>query len=360
MIKNKICFFNSVKSWGGGEKWHLDNALFLKNQGFDIVVFTNINSELKKHVQKNNLNHYEITVKKFSYLNLLKVNRLTKLFVELKIQTIIINQSADVKFAGISAKKAGIKNIIYRRGSAIAIKNHFINRYIFKNILTNIIANSEATKKTINSKNKNLFSENKIEVIYNGIDISDYRHKIEKKERENQIIIGNAGRLEKQKNHKFLIDLAYELNKTSLDYKIVIAGSGRLKDDLINYAKKKQVDNKIIFLGFVKDIKNFMHNIDFFVLTSLWEGFGYVLTEAMAANKAIVAFDLSSNPELVVDNYNGFLVKNDLKEFTEKVIVLSENKELRIQMGKNGRKLVEEKFDINISFQKFKEYMNQL
>lgn len=58
-----------------------------------------------------------------------------------------MNFSADIKTAGPAAKLAGVARIIYRRGSAIPIKNSLLNRFLFKRVLTDIIANSEATKK---------------------------------------------------------------------------------------------------------------------------------------------------------------------------------------------------------------------
>lgn len=64
----------------------------------------------------------------------------------------------------LASKKAGVKHIIYRRGSVLPFKNSFINRYLFSSIITGIIANSEATKQTVNAKHK-MFSYRKIFVL---------------------------------------------------------------------------------------------------------------------------------------------------------------------------------------------------
>ena len=91
-----------------------------------------------------------------------------------------------------------------------------------------------------------------------------------------------------------------------------------------------------------------MYSIDIYALPSFWEGFGYVLVEAMLYKKPVVAFNLSSNPEIIDNHKTGFLVKqNNLDEFFEKIKLLAESKELRNRMGMEGEKRVKELFIID-------------
>ena len=67
----------------------------------------------------------------------------------------------------------------------------------------------------------------------------------------------------------------------------------------------------------------------------------------MICKKPVVAFDISSNPELVEDNKTGFLVENqNMNVFTQKIETLMLNKDLRQQLGRNGRKKVESSFNV--------------
>lgn len=347
----RICFFNSTISWGGGEKWHFDIASRLADQGKSILLVTNRQSELFQRVKRVSLPYYRISISNLSFLNVFKIIKLVSFFRRQRIKTVIINLSADLKIAGISAKLAGVKNIIYRRGSAIPISNNLLNRYLFKHIVSCVIANSEETKRTILSNNPLLFPKKKINVIYNGIHLNgpdQFQPNLIYQHSEREIIIGNAGRLVKQKGQKYLIDMASILKKKNLNFKILIAGEGRLEQQLKQMAIEAGVENEIVFLGFVDNVKAFMETIDIFVLPSLWEGFGYVLIEAMACMKPVVAFDISSNPEIIVDNETGFLVKNmDILAFSSKVELLISNASLRERFGKEGRKRVEEIFEIN-------------
>ncbi len=366
MSIKSICFFNSAKEWGGGEKWHYEMAMKMHKNGYNVVFFTNKNSVLLKKLKNSGIKTYSLLILKFSFLNYFKIVKLSQLFAENNISHIVINLSADLKLSGLAAKKAKIKNIIYRRGSAIAIKNNFFNRYLFKNVVTNIITNTEQTKKTINKNNKKLFPENKIKVIYNGIDLNkfDKSGNVNNQQKNNNdinFIIGNIGRLVEQKAQYYMIDLAVELKKRNFNFKIFIGGKGRLEKKLKKYSKSKKVDDCVIFVGFVENTRKFMQKIDVFVLTSKWEGFGYVLVEAMATQKPVIAFDISSNPEIIDNNKNGYLVKfGKINKMADKILFMADKKNLIKKFGKNGRERVEEFFTFEKSYKSFIDYLQTL
>ncbi len=346
--RDRICFFNSAISWGGGEKWHYDVSehLFVKN--YNVLVVTNEQSELYSRIASTTIPHREFAISNLSFLNPVKLIRLSRFFKREKIGCIIINLSSDLKAAGIAAKLAGVKNIIYRRGSAIAIRNTILNRYLFKNVITQVIANSEETSRTITLRNNNLIDENRINVIYNGIELEKYNdEKFETvyKRKEGEIIIGNAGRLSEEKGQIYLLQLARILKDKGYKFRILIAGTGKLEARLQKAARQLKVEDEIVFLGFVDNIRRFNQSIDIFILTSLYEGFGYVLVEAMAEKKPVVAFDIRSSAEIVKNNVSGFLVESlNVDALSQKVEELIKNSDLRIKMGKEGRKRVEEIF----------------
>jgi glycosyltransferase involved in cell wall biosynthesis len=104
-------------------------------------------------------------------------------------------------------------------------------------------------------------------------------------------------------------------------------------------------------VGFVENIKDFLESIDIFVSTSLHEGSSNVILEVMAAGKAIVGFDVSSIPEMVQHEHNGLLVPlGRVDAMTEAVVRLMGDAVLRENMGRNGRKRVEEHFSITNMF----------
>ena len=164
-----ICFFNSAKTWGGGEKWHYDIATRLHAKGYKVIVITNKKSELFLRLSESEIKTYSVKISNYSFLNPFKAKKVAAILKNEHVSTIIINLPSDLKVAGPVSRKAGVTKVIYRRGSAIPIKNKLSNRILFKNYIDEIIANSEATKNTILSNNPTLFDKNKINVIYNGI-----------------------------------------------------------------------------------------------------------------------------------------------------------------------------------------------
>lgn len=362
MKNKKIIFFNSCRFWGGGEKWHLETAKKMKEKGYDVIICSSKNSELANAAKQSGIKVFEFNIKNLTFLNLYKIYKLKKFFEKEKGDILILNLPSDLKSAGMACKLYGKTRIVYRRGSAIVIKKTILNKIIFSKIVDYIVANSEETKKTI-LKNK-MFEENKIYTIYNGIDVDEYNNRnyeILYKKKSDEIIVGNAGRLSYQKNQIFLIELAEFLKNKKLNFKILIAGKGELEEELKKDIKKRNLEENIILLGFVENIKSFMKSIDIFFLPSHWEGFGYVMVEAMLCEKPVIAFDTSSNPEIVENNKTGFLLeKNNLEEAYKKIKFLSENEEILKNTGIYAKKYSEKNFSLETSFEKIEELLSKI
>lgn len=354
-----ICFINTAKTGGGGEKWHFDMAVGLKAAGVEVSAVVSPGSFLESKLHSAGVRTFSMKVGNLSFLNPLKLDLLEKFFTRMRVDIIITNLPADMKLAGSAAMKSAVKRIIYRRGSAIPVKNSIINRYYYSCVLTDIIANSEATKKTILANNPQLFPADEIKVIYNGIDFSGYPAVPETEISSDGIFrIGNLGRMVPQKAQTLLVDLSAELEKRHFPHRIIIGGDGPERVKVKNYAKEKKTYGNIDFPGIIEDVTAFMRGIDVFVLTSRWEGFGYVLTEAMACGKPALAFNLSSNPEIISDGETGFLVRSgDISALADKIIELKENDKLRRTIGGNAFRIVREKFSSERELAELKEFL---
>lgn len=356
-----VCFFNSTQTWGGGEKWHFDISSRLSVSGYKTLVITGRNSILNNLLRRSSQPVLEMNVTNLSFLNIPKMFRLARILRNGKVRSIIINLSADLKLAGPAARIAGVPQIIYRRGSAIPVRNTLLNRYLYRKVITHVIANSEETRRTILLNNPRLLPGEHIKVIYNGLDLAEYDRApagVVYQRNDNEVILGNAGRLSYEKGQVFLLETAQILKEKNLPFRILIAGSGRLEKRLRRFARKIGVDDRVEFLGFIKNIRAFNRSIDIFVLTSLWEGFGYVMVEAMAEKIPVVAYDIGSSREIISEDETGFLVPvKDVNEMAQKVEMLINDPSLRKKMGEAGRKRVEEVFGIDRSIQAVKSLL---
>ncbi|MBE0638555.1 MAG: glycosyltransferase [Bacteroidales bacterium] len=354
-----ICFFNTTKAWGGGEKWHFDMATRLLDEGKKVIVITNTNSELQKRLEAKGLKPIALTVSNLSFLNVFKMLRLKRFFRKHRVRAIVMNLPADLKLAGIAARLAGVRRVIYRRGSAIPIRNTMLNRFLFKKVITDVLVNSLETKRTILSNKPDLIEPERIRMIYNGLNLSEFDLPVFPVRAQNDpVIIGNLGRLEKQKAQHLFIELGKMLREGGFNFKILIGGDGRLREELAGKIAKEGLQQFIQLVGYVKDVTAFMQQIDIFVLTSQWEGFGYVLAEAMACHKPVIAFNHSSNPELIDNQKTGFLVEpGNMDELFQKTTLMIKDKSLRLAMGKAGRERVEREFDFEQTYRQIKDFL---
>jgi glycosyltransferase involved in cell wall biosynthesis len=361
-MKN-VCFFNSVNFWGGGEKLHLEYALEFRKKNYNVTVVTKNNSPLSEASKQNGLESLHISVGNLSFLNPLKIIKLIRFYKQQEIDTVIFSGSHDLKLGSIAAKLADVKRIVYLRGLAVPIKNDFVNYFIFKHILTHIVANSQETKKSILLNLSEYIDDEKVKTIYHGIKIESLDSDDNRKNdtiisKGRGVILGSAGRLTKQKGQHLLIEVAKNLKEKNIEFTLFIAGTGKLEAELKSLIKKYNLQQEVILLGFVKDMDAFMNSIDIFLLSSIWEGFGYVLVEAMIKSKPVIAFNVSSNPEIVTQNKTGFLINYpDTELFARKTQQLIQNEDIRKQLGENGKMTVRNRFNLSDRITEFEYYL---
>lgn len=187
------------------------------------------------------------------------------------------------------AKKCGVKNRIahsHNNSYEKSIKGfilHVLSRFSRCFSTINFACSSDA--------GKYLFGKKEYQIIYNGIDMDKFEFNINERKKirkelkisKNEILIGNIGRMEKQKNQFFLLDVFKEILQKDSNYKLIIIGNGSLKDKLMSYSKKIGVFENVIFKQNIQNIYDYMCAMDVFCLPSLYEGLGIVLIEAQTS-----------------------------------------------------------------------------
>ena len=131
----------------------------------------------------------------------------------------------------------------------------------------------------------------------------------------------SIGRLTKQKNFELLINFFYKLSDKYAKFELVIIGEGEDKLKLKKLSKKLNIEKKIHFLGYQKNIYKYLKDAECFILTSLWEDPGFVIVEAALSNVPIISSDCPNGPEEIIEK-NGYLFQNNnlenlLKKFDE-------------------------------------------
>jgi glycosyltransferase involved in cell wall biosynthesis len=198
--------------------------------------------------------------------------------------------------------------------------------------------------------------EEKVVRIYYGIDPSPYQPDILPPSRRpegdplKRPTIGVVARLAPQKGHRVLFDALPAIREAVPEVHTRLVGHEELSttSELMAYALQKGIANFVDFEGFRADIPQVMADLDVFVLPSLWEGFGLVLLEAMAAGRPVVASAVGPIPEIVVDGVTGLLVPpGDPAALAEAVTRLLRDPDLAAAYGRAGRARVERELRVD-------------
>lgn len=349
MNSKSICFVNSNRPWGGGEKWSHDHALLLRDRDYRVSAVTNQTSELGDRLARRGIPLLRLPLGNLSFLNPLHLSRLRRFFQEQAVDTVLLALPADLKAGGLAARLAGVPQIIFRRGLARPTRDTYFNRLLYGEVITKLLCNSVQTRDMVLAANPDIVPASRIFIVPNGFDVTAYDALPAEplvQRRPGEVLIGTAGRLTEQKGQKFLLEAAALLKKRGLRFRVLVAGTGELEDPLKTLARRLELDGVVEFLGFVADMKRFYASLDIFALPSLWEGFGYALVEAMALEKPVAAFASSSTPEVVQHEVTGLLTPTaDATALAWALDRLAREPELRARFGKAGRHRVLEHYD---------------
>ena len=167
---------------------------------------------------------------------------------------------------------------------------------------------------------------------------------------KDQLIMISVGEVNHNKNHKAAIE-ALSLCKTK-NIHYIIAGVGNYADEHLPFARLCNVDDRVHFLGFRKDVYKILKASDIFVFPSYREGLSVALTEAMACGLPVVASRIRGNIDLIDEELGGLLCKpTDAKGMAMHIDTLAENPELRHRMGLYNYEK-SKKYDKNIIIRK--------
>jgi glycosyltransferase involved in cell wall biosynthesis len=229
-------------------------------------------------------------------------------------------------------KKALIINEVTPRYKKLKSYEKFLMKLLYRYSRKIVVPSNGIKQKLVDNFS---IPEGRITVIYNPIDVGSIeRLSLERLEdsafwKDKPTII-SAGRLTEEKGFSYLLD-AFSRVRRSMNCQLVILGDGELEGKLNNLAKELSIDKDTHFLGWRSNPFPYFRKADAFVLSSLWEGFGNVLVEAMCCALPVISFDSPTGPrEIIGDNLYGILVPlKDTHALARGLIDILTNKEIR-------------------------------
>lgn len=265
--------------------------------------------------------------------------------------------SSKAGFLGrFAAKLARRKTVTVYCPHAIAISIHKIFGYLEKlagHFTDAMVAVSESEQQQL--AEFGLVPESRIRRVTAAIDVFGYNKPVDRggvRQQygipEDAIVVATAGRLAAQKDPLSYLQAAQIIAESNPNVYFIWMGDGELGGEIRRKVIGTGLSDRILFPGYSPNIQPVLAAADIFVLSSIYESFGYVTCEAMALGKPVVGTDVAGTQELVQDGTTGLLVPpRDPAALAEALQKLISFPSLRQSMGSAGRKRAEVHFDLS-------------
>lgn len=353
-MKRVLCLISGMNS-GGAETFlmklyrKMDRSLYqmdfcvnIKEEGFYDKEILNMGGRIYHIPSKSkNLTDFkkQLTniIKTEHYEYVLRITSNSMGFMDLKI-----------------AKKAGAKVCAARSSNsndAEGIKAtivHLIGKLLYSRYVDVKIAPSDlAAIYTFGNKE---YVKNRVYILKNAVDLDIYkysnygRRKIRKELdiSDDTFVCGHIGRFSKQKNHKFLIRIFYNIFLLNPNAKLILTGIGELEEEVKELCKQLKIYDNVYFLGRRSDISDILSAMDVFVFPSLYEGMPNTIIEAQATGLPCVLSDTITSEADVTGLLTYMSLKDPANCWANEI--LKQNTEKRINTRK---KMVAAGYDIS-------------
>jgi glycosyltransferase involved in cell wall biosynthesis len=353
----KVMYFTDAPYFGGAEKYlellisGLDRRryvpLVVTRKGTDLALFT---SRLRKKGIETEETALSCPYDLRGYVDFYRLVRRSR--PDLLHVNLAGTYDAQAGLVAPVARLAGCRRVVttehlamigrlWKRSAAKRLSSFFVSRVVS-------ITNSNVSYLT---RTHGLDSR-KIVVIYNGVDM-DELDSVRPSGLRSQLgvddstfVFAAVGSLVERKGHRFLLQAFAKLRESAgADCVLAVVGRGEEEPALRELAEDLALQERVFFLGHREDAAVLMRDVDCLVVPSLVEGMPFVIMEAMAASKPVIASRIYGIPEIVLEGKTGLLVEpGSVESLLDSMRSLCSDRELAKSMGRQGRRRVCEEF----------------
>lgn len=309
---------------GGAETLVKDYALLLKEDGYDvkmISIFPPVNETANSRILKENNIQVLYLYNSFSLFNrilrkfigkVLDTYLFKKLVQRYHPSVIHIHQANLYAVKPLSKLLQGVK-LLY---TCHSLPEKFIGpdlpeeneaaHYLIKHNDLQMVALHDDMRKEINQ----MFGIENTIVVNNGIDFNKYKPlSVEDEEKlrketgltNDDFVMGHVGRFSKVKNHTFLLDVFYELQKRKTNAKLLLVGAGPLENEIRSKIADLGLTDKVVILSHRTDVNALLRLIDVFVFPSHYEGLSVVMVEAQVSGLKCIVSDTINTATILTE-----------------------------------------------------------
>jgi glycosyltransferase involved in cell wall biosynthesis len=338
---------DTARSWRGGQRQVLLTVLGLRERGHRTVLVAHPEGELAGRASEG---HDLIRLAPRAEVDLHAGWKLSRIIKEMRPDVVHAHDPHAVALSSLALSfltSGKCPGLVASRRVAFHLKGHAFSRWKYHQVDCFIAASNAIHQMLIGDG----IDPGRIVTVYEGIDL----HRVQAEPAANihaefwlpkqAPVVGAVAALTQEKGHKYLIEAAALVVREVPDARFVILGEGELRPALERQVKELHLDKHVVLPGFRADILSFIKSFDLFVMSSLFEGLGTSLLDAMALSKATVASDTGGIPEVVSHEETGLLVPpRDASELASAIAKLLRDPERRERMGSAGLERVKRLF----------------
>lgn len=338
---------DTARTWRGGQNQVLVTVLGLRTLGHRTMLVAHPGGELRQRAEEG-LDLIPLAPK--TEMDLSAAWRLSRLLKQLKPDIVHAHDPHGVAMAGLAlsmSTQLAKPPLVASRRVDFHLRNSSMSRWKYRQVDCFICA-SEAIRQMLVADG---VPAARTVTVHEGIDLERVGAAAPAHLHEELFlphrapIVGNVAALVPHKGQRHFIEAAALVVRKVPDTRFVIAGEGELRPALERQIKEHRLEKHVLLAGFRPDVLALHKAFDIFVMSSITEGLGTSLLDAMAAGKPIVATTTGGIPEVVVDGVTGFLVApRDDAAMAAAIVQLLKDPGLRQRMGQAGLARARERF----------------
>lgn len=360
----KILHINTEKTWRGGEQQLLNLLRGLNKRNITSHLACQPGSAMEERAKKAGIEVFPIAM--HGEVDLLASYRLRRLITGFRYDILHSHTSHAHTLAFFASFGTKTRLLVSRRVDFSIFRHSFLHLSGFKYRLMAhyYIAISHKIKDVLVSDG---IPAQRIFVVHSGINperfVSSPKDHIitEFNITEDERVVVNVAHLAGHKGQKYLVRAIPLVLAKIPTARFFIVGGGELMPELQSLATSLGLRQKLIFTGFRRDVGSFYQIADLFVMSSVQEGLGTAVIDALALGKPVVATHAGGIPEIIRDGETGRLVASaDPTALAGGIIDLLTNPGRAKQMGRRGQEIVRENFSVDAMVDKNIEVYQQI
>lgn len=302
---------DTARSWRGGQNQLALLARGLRARGHRVTVVLHPDGELRARLADDDVELIPLAPR--TEIDLPAAWRLSRMLRELAPDIVHAHDSHGVAMAATALSfgaPAPRPPLVFARRVDFRLRGNSFSRWKYRQV-TAFVAASDAIAQMLVEDGA---PRGQVFTVHDGIDIG----RIERTEPINvreefwfpphSVVVGNIAALVPHKGQKYLVEAAAQVVRDLPEARFLILGEGELRPELEQQVRRLHLGQHVILGGFRQELLGLLKGLDLFVMSSVTEGLGSALLEAMAAGPPVVATAAGGIPEVVKDGETGVLV----------------------------------------------------